>query len=79
METAMSIQQILREEMRESTVITIAHRLEAVKGADYFVRLDKGRVVQQGAAGAESIGDGDGDGDGRGDVNTDGDGDGDGN
>lgn len=46
----MEIQQILREEMRESTVLTIAHRLEAVKNASHFIRLDKGRVVAQGLA-----------------------------
>ena len=50
METAMQIQQVLREEMQESTVITIAHRLEAVKDADYFVRLDHGRVIAHGPA-----------------------------
>ena len=48
METALQIQQILREEMTESTVLTIAHRLEAVKDANYFIRLDKGRVIAQG-------------------------------
>ncbi|MCJ1305149.1 hypothetical protein MMC08_007963, partial [Hypocenomyce scalaris] len=53
MKTAMYIQQVLREEMRESTVITIAHRLEAVKDADYLIRLDKGRVVEQGPAPGE--------------------------
>ena len=47
-ETAMEIQQILREEMRESTVITIAHRLEAVKNADFFIRLDKGKLIAAG-------------------------------
>lgn len=47
-ETAMSIQQILREEMNESTVITIAHRLEAVKNADFYIRLDHGRVLEMG-------------------------------
>lgn len=56
METAMTIQQTLREEMRESTVITIAHRLEAVKNADFFIRLDKGRVSEQGRVTAEMIG-----------------------
>ena len=44
--------------MRESTVITIAHRLEAVKNADFFVRLDKGKVVAAGAVdeGTVSVG-----------------------
>jgi len=53
-ETAMEIQHILREEMRESTVITIAHRLEAVRDADFSIRLDKGRVT---AAGPAIVGD----------------------
>lgn len=43
--TALAIQDVLRDELKQSTVITIAHRLEAVKNADYFIRLDRGRVV----------------------------------
>lgn len=50
METAMQIQQVLHEEMSESTVITIAHRLEAVRGADYCLVLGKGKVLEQGSA-----------------------------
>ena len=53
MNTATEIQQILREEMRESTVITIAHRLEAVKNATQFIRLEKGRIIAQGNTTAE--------------------------
>ena len=49
-ETAQRIQSVLREEMRGSTVITIAHRLEAVKEADFAVVLGKGRLVQAGKA-----------------------------
>ncbi|KAF1980150.1 ABC bile acid transporter-like protein [Bimuria novae-zelandiae CBS 107.79] len=49
-ETAQRIQRVLREEMHESTVITIAHRLEAVKSAEYCVVLGKGRVLRQGRA-----------------------------
>lgn len=55
----MQIQQILREEMTESTVITIAHRLEAVKDANYFVRLDKGRIAAQGPAAPDTVGESD--------------------
>ncbi|KAF2430015.1 ABC transporter [Tothia fuscella] len=55
-ESSMEIQQILREEMVEATVIMIAHRVEAVKGADYAIVLDKGRVLRQGPA-AEMLGD----------------------
>ncbi|KAI1383309.1 canalicular multispecific organic anion transporter 1 [Hypoxylon trugodes] len=49
--TALAIQDVLLAELRDSTVITIAHRLEAVKDADYFIRLDAGRVVEAGPAG----------------------------
>jgi ABC-type multidrug transport system fused ATPase/permease subunit len=51
METALRIQEILRQEMRESTVITIAHRVEAVKGADFCVVLGKGKVLEGGEPG----------------------------
>lgn len=44
--TAFCIQQVLREELRQSTVITIAHRVEAVKDADFEIVLDKGKVVR---------------------------------
>jgi ABC-type multidrug transport system fused ATPase/permease subunit len=47
-ETSLDIQQIIREELQQSTVITIAHRIEAVKDADYFVILDQGRVSREG-------------------------------
>jgi len=49
-ETALRIQRVLREEMRESTVITIAHRLEAVRSADYCVVLGKGKIIKVGRA-----------------------------
>ncbi|KAF2084432.1 canalicular multispecific organic anion transporter 1, partial [Saccharata proteae CBS 121410] len=48
--TAIDIQQVLRDELQESTVITIAHRLEAVKDADYCIVLDKGKVAAAGPA-----------------------------
>ncbi|KAF3766151.1 P-loop containing nucleoside triphosphate hydrolase protein [Cryphonectria parasitica EP155] len=44
--TAFYIQKVLREELRQSTVITIAHRVEAVKDADFEIVLDKGKVVR---------------------------------
>ena len=49
-ETAMQIQQVMHEEMRDSTVITIAHRLEAVRNADYCIELGYGKVVREGTA-----------------------------
>ncbi|KND86548.1 ATP-dependent bile acid permease [Tolypocladium ophioglossoides CBS 100239] len=48
--TAAFVQRILREELSESTVITIAHRLEAVEDATWCLRLDHGRVVECGPA-----------------------------
>lgn len=47
-ETSLEIQQIVREELHLSTVITIAHRIEAVKDAEYFVVLDQRMVARQG-------------------------------
>ncbi|KZL63085.1 abc transporter [Colletotrichum incanum] len=47
-ETAARVQEVLRNELTTSTVITIAHRLEAVQDANYFIRLDKGKVVEHG-------------------------------
>jgi ABC-type multidrug transport system fused ATPase/permease subunit len=49
-ETSMSIQQVLRDEMTESTVITIAHRIEAVKDADYAIVMENGMVLRHGPA-----------------------------
>lgn len=49
-ETAMQIQQVMHEEMRESTVITIAHRVEAVRNADYCIVLGSGEIIDQGPA-----------------------------
>jgi ABC-type multidrug transport system fused ATPase/permease subunit len=49
-ETAQRIQSVLRDEMSQSTVITIAHRLEAVKSADYCVVLGKGKLLKSGKA-----------------------------
>ncbi|KAK3725948.1 hypothetical protein LTR37_000096 [Vermiconidia calcicola] len=49
-DTAMQIQQVMHDEMKNSTVITIAHRLEAVKNADYCIELDKGKVAMQAPA-----------------------------
>jgi ABC-type multidrug transport system fused ATPase/permease subunit len=46
----MEIQRILREEMKESTVITIAHRLEAVREADYAIIMEAGSVAYAGSA-----------------------------
>ncbi|CAK7568673.1 MAG: hypothetical protein SEPTF4163_006672, partial [Sporothrix epigloea] len=46
--TAFHIQEVLREELRHSTVVTIAHRVEAVRDADFSVVLEYGRVIYAG-------------------------------
>lgn len=46
--TAFEIQEVLRDELRDSTVITIAHRVEAVRDANYEVVLEKGRILRCG-------------------------------
>jgi ABC-type multidrug transport system fused ATPase/permease subunit len=47
-DTAWEIQRVLREEMQQSTVVTIAHRPSAVRGAEFCLVLGNGRVVDQG-------------------------------
>lgn len=49
-ETADQIQEVLKKELGGSTVITVAHRLEAVRDADFCIVLGKGRVLEQGDA-----------------------------
>lgn len=47
MDTSAEIQRVLREELQESTIITIAHRAAAVENAT-CVTLSAGRVLHQG-------------------------------
>ncbi|KAF2153144.1 ABC bile acid transporter [Myriangium duriaei CBS 260.36] len=47
-ETAWEIQRVLKEELAGSTVITIAHRPSAVRGADLCLKLANGRLEAQG-------------------------------
>ena len=42
------IQETLRTEFSESTVVTIAHRLHTVTGGDMIIVLDRGHVIEQG-------------------------------
>lgn len=48
--TAAKVQRLLREELSGSTVVTIAHRLEAVEDAGWCLRLKDGRVQECGPA-----------------------------
>ncbi|KAL8758852.1 MAG: hypothetical protein Q9184_003801 [Pyrenodesmia sp. 2 TL-2023] len=58
--TAIDVQRVLRQELAESTVLTIAHRVEAVEGADFYIRLEGGRCVEWGPRPTGGDGDGDG-------------------
>ena len=50
--TALLIQRILKEELVGSTIITIAHRVEAAEYAQRYIRLGKGRVIAEGNVGS---------------------------
>jgi ABC-type multidrug transport system fused ATPase/permease subunit len=47
-DTSMELQRIVREELKEATVVTVAHRVEAVRDAAWVVVLDGGRVKKEG-------------------------------
>lgn len=47
-ETALQNMRIMREAMQGSTIITIAHKPEAVEGVNWFLQLSAGEVVAQG-------------------------------
>ena len=46
--TEARVQELIREEFRDHTVIAIAHRLETIADFDRVVVLDQGYVVEQG-------------------------------
>lgn len=48
-ETDALIQRTVRQEFRDATVLTIAHRLNSVLDADKVIVLDKGRLVEFGS------------------------------
>ncbi|DBA04859.1 TPA: hypothetical protein N0F65_004496 [Lagenidium giganteum] len=45
-ETDMKLQKVIRSEFKQSTVITIAHRLDTVLDADRIMVLDAGKIVE---------------------------------
>jgi ABC-type multidrug transport system fused ATPase/permease subunit len=47
-ETEALIQAVIRQEFKDNTVITVAHRLETVLESDYIVLLEKGEVSKIG-------------------------------
>ncbi|OAP56564.1 hypothetical protein AYL99_09743 [Fonsecaea erecta] len=48
LDTSAQIQRVLREELQQSTIITIAHRTSAVENADFCVVLSAGGVSYRG-------------------------------
>lgn len=48
-ETAGEVYRVLRRELSDSTVVMIAHRVEALREMDYGVVLGKGHLVREGA------------------------------
>ncbi|KAJ2869022.1 ABC transporter C member 13 [Coemansia erecta] len=47
-ETDQEMQKLFRSEFKDSTVLTIAHRLETIMNSDRIIVMDKGRVVEFG-------------------------------
>ncbi|KAJ2831201.1 hypothetical protein GGI24_001651, partial [Coemansia furcata] len=48
LETDRSIQELIRNEFRDCTVLTIAHRLDTVKNSDRIIVMDKGEIAEIG-------------------------------
>ena len=49
METDSFIQAVIKEKFRETTVVTIAHRLNTIADYDKVIVMQKGRIVEMGA------------------------------
>lgn len=49
MKTDSFIQSILKEEFRDTTIITIAHRLVTVADYDRILVMHQGKIVEEGA------------------------------
>lgn len=54
-ETAARVQEVLLEELKGATVVTVAHRVEAVRGVEGAVELAGGRVFRTEGVGVESV------------------------
>jgi ATP-binding cassette subfamily C (CFTR/MRP) protein 4 len=49
MTTDAFIQTVLREKFRDTTVITVAHRLNTIADYDSVIVMERGRIVESGA------------------------------
>ncbi|KAJ1771400.1 Canalicular multispecific organic anion transporter 1, partial [Coemansia sp. RSA 1843] len=48
LDTDQDMQKLIRSEFKESTVLTIAHRLETIMNSDRIIVMDKGEIVEVG-------------------------------
>lgn len=48
MQTDRVIQEVIREEFKDCTVLTVAHRLETIGDMDMVIVIDQGRIVEVG-------------------------------
>ncbi|KAJ2042915.1 Multidrug resistance-associated protein 4, partial [Coemansia sp. RSA 922] len=48
LETDKSVQELIRKEFRDCTVLTIAHRLETIMNSDRIIVMDKGTIAEIG-------------------------------
>lgn len=48
METDLKIQKIIRQEFKESTLISITHRLHSITDYDRVVVMDEGKIIECG-------------------------------
>lgn len=49
MKTDAFIQQVIKDRFRQTTVITVAHRLNTIADYDKVIAIHHGRIVEQGA------------------------------
>ncbi|KAJ1800166.1 Canalicular multispecific organic anion transporter 1 [Coemansia sp. RSA 2399] len=49
LDTDQGMQALIRSEFKESTVLTIAHRLETIMNSDRIIVMDKGQIVEVGS------------------------------
>ncbi|KAJ1731032.1 Canalicular multispecific organic anion transporter 1, partial [Coemansia biformis] len=49
LETDRHMQQLIRSEFSDRTVLTIAHRLETIMGSDRIIVMDNGRIAEIGS------------------------------
>ncbi|KAJ2118242.1 Canalicular multispecific organic anion transporter 1 [Coemansia sp. RSA 922] len=48
LETDKSVQELIRKEFSDCTVLTIAHRLETIMNSDRIIVMDKGTIAEIG-------------------------------